>query len=341
MRTTPTCLISPDSVLADVFPPAVRSRAERAARGSVAHLTPEALVSGGAGLAEVEVLLCTWGMPRLDAAVLDRLPNLRLILYAAGSISSFATSELHARGVRISTATYANSIPVAEFTVSVIHLMLKRAFAQARGVRRARSFSPMPITGAYGSVVGLVSVGQIGRLVAERLRMSDLRVLAYDPFLAEAEAREVGLTLVDLPEIFDRSDVVSVHTPLLDETIGLIDEALLDRLSEGAGFINTARGAVVDEAGLIRVAGRRPDLQFALDVTHPEPPAPDSPVYRLENVFLTPHIAGSMGGERARLADHMVDELERYIRTEPLAYEVDLSALAHSAHRFTPQGHRA
>ena len=126
----------------------------------------------------------------------------------------------------------------------------------------------------------------------------------------------------DLPEIFKESDVVSCHTPWLKETEKMLRREYFESMKPGATFINTARGAVVDEAGMIEVLKKRPDLYAVLDVTYPEPPVPESPLYDLPNVILTPHIAGSMGNECRRMGNLVVDELQRYIAGEKLRYEI-------------------
>jgi phosphoglycerate dehydrogenase-like enzyme len=162
----------------------------------------------------------------------------------------------------------------------------------------------------------------------KRLRNFELKTLAYDPFITPAEAEDLQIELTGLEALFTRSDVVSIHTPWLKETEGLITSDLLSSLKPGATFINTSRGAVVDEHGLLQVARQRPDLTFLLDVTHPEPPPSDSPIYDLPNIILTPHIAGSAGGEVARMGEWMAEEFDRYRQGLPLRHEVTRGMLA-------------
>ncbi len=163
----------------------------------------------------------------------------------------------------------------------------------------------------------------IGRLVCERLKTYDVNVIAYDPFCSEAQAAEMGVTLVSLDTVFSESHVVSLHTPWLPETENMITGDLVARLRQNASLINTSRGAVVDEPALIEVLRQRPDLAAVLDVTHPEPPVPDSPLWTLDNVALLPHIAGSTDGETSRMGRCMVDELDLYLAGKPLVWEVD------------------
>jgi phosphoglycerate dehydrogenase-like enzyme len=158
----------------------------------------------------------------------------------------------------------------------------------------------------------------VGRLVRERLRPFDLRVVANDPFVTPEEAHVLGVDLMSLGDLFASSDVVS----LLPETEGMILGSHLASMKRNATLINTSRGAVVREAEMVEVLGERPDLWAVLDVTHPEPPEPDSRLYNRPNVVLTPHIAGSLGNECRRMGRLVVDELRRYVAGEPLKHEI-------------------
>ncbi|HYC71592.1 MAG TPA: hydroxyacid dehydrogenase [Opitutaceae bacterium] len=274
-------------------------------------------------LREAEVIFSGWGAPRMDDEFLRHAPKLRAVFYAGGSVRYFVTEALWRRGVRLTTAQAINAIPVAEYAASALLLGLKRFWHYARVTRESRDFPSLrPMAGAYGSTVGLVSYGAIARLTRERLRTFAVDVLVYDPFLDAEEARREGVRKVGLDELFASADAVSVHTPYLGETTRLIRGQHLARMRTGAIFLNTARGEVVDEPEMIDVLRRRPDLQAVLDVTAPEPPAPDSPLYTLPNVVLTPHIAGSVGRECLRMGEAMIEEFERFLAGQPLRWEI-------------------
>jgi len=274
-------------------------------------------------LAEVEVILSGWGAPAMDAAFLEAAPNLRVVLYGAGSIRRVATSALWDRGVRITSAYAANAVPVSEYAMAAILFSLKRGWHFAFSARREKALQGQnQIPGAYGSTVGLVSLGMVGRLVRERLRPFDLRVVAYDPYVTFEEAHVLGVDLMSLEDLFVSSEVVSLHAPLLPETEGMILGSHVASMKRNATLINTSRGAVVREAEMVDVLEERPDLWAVLDVTHPEPPEPNSRLYDLPNVVLTPHIAGSLGSECRRMGRLVVDELRRYVAGEPLKHEI-------------------
>jgi phosphoglycerate dehydrogenase-like enzyme len=301
----------------------------------VDHLiTPDVLRENPAALRDIEVIFSGWGGPRIDDGFLRHAPDLKLVLYGAGSLSIIATYAAWERGIRFCSAAYANSIPVAEYSLGMILLSLKHVWHHAIAIKAQKRWSQqVPAPGCYRSVVGLASLGMTARILVEKLKDFDLRVIAYDPFVSLEEAENLGVELVTLPDLFIRSDVISIHTPLLKETHGLVTGALVSTMKHGASLINTSRGAVINEPEMLDVAARRPDLQFIMDVTDPEPPAPGSRIFDLPNVITTPHIAGSMDRECQRMGRLMVDELRRYLADEPLQYEITAEKAQHSIHR--------
>jgi phosphoglycerate dehydrogenase-like enzyme len=323
MRPVGMYLIRPDA-LDEVYGPT--EQAEAAALLDLPHppQSPASIRNDPSPLRDVEVLLAGWGLPPLDGELLEHAPRLRLVLYGGGSTRPFVTEELWSRGVRVVTARAANSLPVADYTLAVILFSLKhgwRLLGQSRAPR-----DPYPpaaqMPGGFGSTVGLLSLGSVGRLVRERLRPFDLTVLACDPALGVDEARRLDVRPVGPKDLFAGSDVVSVHTPLLASTVGLVTGELIMSMPRGGTFINTARGAVVRERELVAALEARPDLHAVLDVTEHEPLAADSPLRHLPNVVLTPHIAGAMGRERRRLGRLLIGELKRYLAGEPLEWEI-------------------
>lgn len=281
------------------------------------------VVANPAILRQAEVIFSGWGGPVMDRAFLDAAPNLQIVFYGAGSVRKLVTDAFWERGIQITSAAAANAVPVSEYTLSQILFSLKRGWHYVlESKRTGQRVRRVPVAGAYGSVVGLVSLGLIGRRVAEMLKAFDVRVIAYDPFVDEETAAALNVELVDLDTVFQQADVVSLHTPWLDETVGMITGAHFAMMKPDSSFINTARGAIVRENEMIAVLQRRPDVYAVLDVTWPEPPEAGSPLYTLPNVALTPHIAGALDRECWRMGRTMVEELERYIRGEPLRHAI-------------------
>lgn len=285
-------------------------------------------------LHDVEVIFSGWGGPLLDEALLDHMPRLKAFFYAAGALNSVVTPAVWDRDIVVTSAAAANAIPVVEYTLATALFSLRHGWQQMRATRAQQAFPGRDhAPGGYRSTIGLISLGIIARALLARLRPFDLEVIAYDPYVSDAEAARLNIRKVSLDEVFEQADVVSLHSPLLPETRGLVGREHFRRMKHGACFINTARGEIVREPEMIAVAKERGDLQFVLDVTHPEPPVKGSPLYTLPNVVLTPHIAGSLGGERRRLGHYMVEELERFVSGCPLQWAVEPEHLLDSSHR--------
>ncbi len=296
-------------------------------------LTPENWREHRDVLRDAEFIFSGWKAPVFDAEFLAAAPRLRAIFYAAGSIRYCTTEAFWARGIPICSANAANAVPVAEYTVSVAILALKQFWRRAADARRGEGWGDhtRPMPGAFRTTVGLLSFGMIARKVAAMLAAYDVRVIVHCPLLDDAEAALHGVGRVALPDLFREADVVSVHTPLLPETTGLVDGALVASMRPDATLINTARGGVLDQPSVIAALRARPDLTAVLDVTDPEPPTAADPLFELPNVVVTPHIAGSHGRECERLGSYMVGELRRHLAGEPLRWRVTREMAARQA----------
>lgn len=308
-----------------------------AALGAVCELTPPPVLDdfttdrARATLADVEILITGWGCPPLDRAVLDLAPRLRAVAHTAGTVRGHITEACWERGIEVSSAAAANALPVAEYTVAMILLSGKRALERARDYRAARDRDDWlgmdGDVGNYGRTVGILSASLIGRRVIELLRPYDVRVLLHDPYVSDEEAAALGVRPVGLGELFARSDTVSVHTPLLPATRGLVSRELLTSMRPDSVLINTSRGAVVDQDALTDVL-RQERIRAVLDVTEPETLPPDHPLWTCENALITPHPAGSQGNETRRLADLAVGEVERWAAGDGFAHPVRRERLA-------------
>ena len=278
-----------------------------------------------------EYIFSTWGMPSLsEEEIAADFPKLKAVFYAAGSVQEFARPFLRA-GVKVVSAWAANAVPVAEYTVAQIVLANKGilrgiAMMKTGGYDSAYRYA-LSFPGTYGGAVGLLGCGMVGSLVAEMLRAYRLEVLAFDPFLSGERAKELGVVRTPLEEIFAECQTISNHLANNARTVGMLDYKLFGRMKDNAAFINTGRGAQVVEADLIRAMRECPGRTALLDVTWPEPPEPDSELYTLDNVFLTPHIAGCISGERARLGDLIAEEFAALRQGRSLRYEVSLPML--------------
>lgn len=272
---------------------------------------------------EVEIIFSGWGMAVMDEAFFEHFPNLKILFYGGGAVNRFVTESVWARKLPITTSNSANGVPVAEYTVAQIIMCLKQAYRANKIIKQQRTFiRPSPIIGTYESTIGIISLGAIGRVVVERLSQYQLKIIAYDPYLTQDQANAIGVHLVSLDALFEQADVVTCHTPWLPETVGMIRGSHFAKMKANAAFINTSRGAIVNEPEMIAALQSRTDLFAVLDVTYPEPPSPESPLYDMENVFLTPHIAGSMDSECRRMGRLVIEELDRWLNGQPLKHLV-------------------
>ncbi|OHB58381.1 MAG: glycerate dehydrogenase [Planctomycetes bacterium GWF2_42_9] len=286
--------------------------------------TPAMIKTNPMVLNDADIIFSGWGLPVLDEEFLNNAPNLKVIFYGSGTIKYFITEQAWERGIKITSAFAANAIPVAEFTLGQILLSLKAYWYHARQARSQKTFisSECVGPGVYGSTVGLISLGTISRCLCQRLLPFNIKIVGYDPYVTQETAQMLNVELCSLEDVFRNADVISLHAPLNEQTKGMITSQHFHLMKPYATFINTARGAIVDEEGLIDAFTHRSDLTALLDVTAPEPPKENSPLYTLKNIILSAHIAGSIGAECRRMGDYMVQELRRYMNGLPLEWEV-------------------
>lgn len=289
-----------------------------------------------AELKNCEFIFSTWYMPEFSKEEICKcFPSLKCVFYAAGAVKYFAEPFLR-KGVRVFTAASANGIPVAEFTASQIVLANKGYFQAQRaykwpifrrGFDLARGFVERK-HGNFGAKVGIIGCGAIGGKVVKLLKPYNLEVFVYDPYLSDECANALGVQKVGIEELFRTCDVVSNHLPDVLETRGIITEALLNSMKPTATFINTGRGAQLNEKALNKVLKKRKDMCALLDVTSHEPLFPWSPLYWRKNVFLTPHIAGSLSEEFGRMVEYMVQAYQDVLDGKQNTCETSLEEIA-------------
>lgn len=293
--------------------------------------SPQDLLDSKGALADVSCIFSTWGMARLtreEAA--EHLPSLQAIFYAAGSVQRFARPYME-NGVQIFSAWGANAVPVAEYTVAQIILANKGFFQSLHNGQTPtweRHDNAKVVPGNYDTKIGIIGAGMIGTMVIERLKAYRLQVEVFDPFMSPERAKQLQVTKVDtLPELFGHCAVISNHLANNDQTAGMIDKSCFDVMGPRAVFLNTGRGRQVVEADLCAALTKEPGRVAVLDVTDPEPPVEGSPLLTLPNVYLTPHIAGSLGSEIARMGDYMYEEFSAWVQGKPTRYQVTAKML--------------
>lgn len=280
-------------------------------------------------LKDLDVIFSTWGIPVLTSEMLDRLPSLKAVFYAASSVKGFAVPLLE-RGIRVISAWRCNGTPVAEFTLAQILLSGKGYFKNIQDCKSTEKFHAGETfhgRGNYNETISIIGAGATGRSLIKLLKNFKLKVIVYDPYLDEKEAALLGVEKVSLESVFERGNVVSNHVPDIPATRRMLTGTLFDSMRREATFINSGRGPTVAEDEMIEVLKRRPDLTALLDVTEIEPPLMDSPLYQMPNVYLSSHIAGALGNEVGWLVDGLIEEFAAWKEGKALRYEVTLEKL--------------
>jgi phosphoglycerate dehydrogenase-like enzyme len=333
MRKKAVYLAEPEkSMLLQVFDEETRNQLEEVVEFYPVYINQSNAEQHREQLQEVEVAFSTWGISKFTEQELARyFPNLKIVLYGAGSVQAFARPFL-ARGIIVVSSWAANAIPVAEYTVAAIVLANKGFYQTALQYKKSGYKSSVAMKnryrGNYGLSVGILGAGMIGKKVIELLKSYNIKVKVFDPFLPDEKAEELGVQKAELLDIFSTCDTISNHLANLPETQGILNKEHFNRMLPNATFINTGRGAQVVEADLIEALRSEPTRTAILDVTFPEPVREDSEFLQLDNVILTPHIAGSMSEEVARMGAYSAEEYMRYLNGEKLKYQVTLEMLA-------------
>lgn len=264
---------------------------------------------------------------RVDAAMLERAAQLRVIGRAGAGVDNIDLVEASRRGIAVFNAPTANTVAAAELTIALMLALARRVMEADRSIRSGE-WDRARLRGVElrGRTLGLVGAGRVGGEVATRCQAFGMEVIAHDPYVSEARAAELDIRLVDLSELLNSSDIVSLHVPLTEETKGLIDSAAIMKMKKGAFLINSSRGAVVDEAALVRALHKKRIAGAALDVFGTEPLPADSPLLHAPNLILTPHLGASTKEAQIGVAH----EVSMSIRAALL--DGDLAGAVNAAH---------
>ncbi len=280
-------------------------------------------------LADVDAVIVRT-MTRITRESLAGAERLRAIGRAGVGLDNIDVDAATEKGIAVFNTPAANSVSAAELTFALILALARRIPAADRSMKTGE-WDRSRFTGfeLHGRTLGLVGVGRIGGEVAKRARCFGMRVVANDPLLEEARARELGVEPAPLEEVLRRADVLSLHVPLTAETAGLIDEERLRLMKPSAVLVNVARGGVVDEAALVRALEEGRLAGAALDVYAEEPLPPGHPLRCLgDKVILVPHIGAATLEAKANVAVEIVDAIRAALLDGDLSRAVNADALA-------------
>src|SRR5262245_9091589 len=230
----------------------------------------------------------------VTAEVFGAATNLRVVGRAGIGVDNIDVEAATKKGVVVMNTPAGNNITTAEHAISML-LALARSIPQATASMKSGKWEKGRFIGSevFNKTLGVVGIGNIGSLVAERALGLKMRVIAFDPFISQEAAQRLGVELVGLDDLYARSDFITIHTPLTPETRGLIGAAAFGKMKDGVRLINCARGGIVDEEALAAAIRQGKVAGAALDVFSEEPPPADHPLLKLDQVISTPHLGAA------------------------------------------------
>ncbi|MGA3292506.1 MAG: phosphoglycerate dehydrogenase [Candidatus Acidiferrales bacterium] len=294
-------------------------------------VTPAAAALPGE-LADAEALVVR-SATKVTSALLENAPRLRVIGRAGVGVDNVDVEAATRRGILVMNTPGGNAVSVAEHTLALM-LGLARAVPQANASIQAGRWEKSSFSGTElrGKTLGLVGLGRVGTEVARRARALEMKVIAYDPYVTPAAAREVEVELAPLDEVLRQSDVISLHTSLSAQTEKIIDAAAIAKMKRGARLINCARGELIDEAALAEALKSGQIAGAALDTFAQEPPK-NSPLIGLPNVIATPHIAGSTAEAQEEVGTAIAQQIRDYLAEGLIRNAVNMPALSPEQYR--------
>ncbi|MFO7919051.1 MAG: hydroxyacid dehydrogenase [Anaerolineae bacterium] len=292
------------------------------------HMNQEERNWSGEELAEwlpgVDAILASWGLAKLTPQVLERADSLDMVAYAAGSVKGFVTPTLYERDIVVCHAAHRIADSVAEFSLLLAMIGLRRPHEFDRQLKAGAEWPRSRDLALYeigGKKVGLLGMGYVGRRAAKLFQGVGAQVWVYDPYLPADEGESLGVHKAELDELLSACKIVSLHLPSTEETHHMLGAREFALLRDGAILINTARSWVLDQEALIQEL-EKGRFWAALDVYDEEPLPVDHPLRGMDNVFITPHVAGLTRDSHGSLMEEMVDEIARYFAREPLKHQV-------------------
>ncbi len=276
---------------------------------------------------DTNLLILSWESPRLSQKILDVCPDLSGVIYGAGSLRPIMTEAFLNSGIPITDSKIVDSRSVAVTVLGVAIAACKGTYTLANDVRNGMwRENAYKIKDFYKIKIGIIGASCVGSYFAELLKAFDVEVFICDPIKSAEEIAALGAKKVTLETLMSECDVISVHAPALPETDDMINKDNLCLIKDGAVFMNTSRGSLVNEADLIEECRKNRFLTF-LDVYTREPTAVDNPLRTLPNVICLPHVAGTFTNGVRAIGVHVCEEAERFCRGERMQCEVDLTKL--------------
>ncbi|MDE3061528.1 MAG: phosphoglycerate dehydrogenase [Acidobacteriota bacterium] len=292
-------------------------------------LTHDKLPNGlPAALADADALVVRSAV-QADDALMEHAPKLRVIGRAGVGVDNIDAEAATRRGIVVMNTPGANAVAVAELTLCLM-IALARKVTAANNSMHAGKWEKKSLQGSElrGKTLGILGLGRIGLEVAKRAKGFGLEIIGSDPFVSAAVARENGIKLVSLEELISGSDYLTLHVGLTPQTAGIINAKNIAAMKKGVRIINCARGELVDEVALVEALKSGHVAGAALDVLTEEPPK-NSPFFGLDNVILTPHIAGSTAEAQEAVGVQIAMQVREYLKLGVVQNAVNLPSLSH------------
>jgi len=296
-------------------------------------LTHDQLPDGlAAALADADALVVRSAV-QADDALMEKAAKLRVIGRAGVGVDNIDAEAATRRGIVVMNTPGANAVAVAELTIALM-LALARKLPAANTSMHAGKWEKKNLQGAElrGKTLGILGLGRIGLEVAKRARGFGLEILGSDPFVSAAVAREAGIKLVTLDELFATSDYLTLHVGLTPQTTGVINAKTLAKMKKGVRIVNCARGELIEDADLVAALKSGQVAGAALDVFAAEPPK-ESPYFEMDNVILTPHIAGSTAEAQEAVGVQIAHQVRDYLKLGVVQNAVNLPSLSHEEYK--------
>lgn len=267
---------------------------------------------------------------KMDSEIIDILDdNFRLIGRAGIGVDNVDVSAASKKGIIVMNTPSANAITTAEHTIALLFSLVRnipQAFASMKDKKWERSnFQGKEL---YGKTFGVIGLGNIGRLVAERALGIGMKVIAHDPFISKDTNLNMPVDLVDMEEVFKNADIITVHTPLTSGTKNLISKGSINLMKDGVIIINCARGGIVNEEDIAEALDSGKVGGFAIDVYEPEPPDFKSPIFEKEkNIVFTPHLGASTQEAQTKVGIAMAEQVIEYVNNEVVINAVNMPSM--------------
>jgi D-3-phosphoglycerate dehydrogenase len=285
----------------------------------------------GAELADADALIVR-SATRVSKELLEKAPKLRAVGRAGVGVDNIDLPEATKRGVLVMSTPGGNAVSVAEHTFALMLALARQVPKVDAGLREGRWEKSSSGTELRGKTLGLIGLGRIGGEVARRAEAFDMKVIAFDPYISEAAAKELQVELVNLERLLAESDFISLHTALSPATQNMINAKSIEKMKKSARIVNAARGELIDEAALAQALKNGRLAGAALDVFVEEPPK-NSPLIGLPNVIATPHIAGSTAEAQEEVGTQVAVQIRDYLTDGIIRNAVNLPALSADQYR--------